>query len=324
MMLAAILLVLLQADEYAQRAAALKDTDAEGHYKLGLWCEEQKLADCATKEFEKAIAAKPDHAAARGKLGHRKIQGLWVKKTILDAVVQGIRFPADEETKKLRAKGAYYGRVLDLFWDRDNWAHSIARIDERTGLFEGTLDVELKFTELPGDIPAMGEGIGGKGSIWIDVKKLSEYEKSSDDFVKRAASGGVVLIPPAKTPAILTHELTHCFQGEFQPMWFLEGMATWCAGDGHFVSFFRYFKQKVQDIDANIDHKYVYARGWAFFEYLDTNFGREKAREFVSKSIRDKKEASASAEAVTGKDWATLKKEERDWSAKWVSSFKSK
>jgi hypothetical protein len=305
-----ILILLAQGDareEYAVRAAKLQDSDADGHYKLGLWCEEKKLDDCA----------------ARAKLGHRKIDGLWVTRAMLDAVAKGIRFPGEDETKKMRARGAYYGKVLDLFWDRDRWAASLARIDELTGLFDGTLDIEVRFGDL-GEVPAMGEGVGGKGIIVLDMKNLATYEKSIDDFLKRAAGGGVVAVPPAKTPAIITHELAHCFQGQSQPAWYLEGMATWCAGDGHFIYYFRYQKQRVQDIEAKIEHEYLYARGWAFFEHLEAKYGRAKTREFVKLTIREKKDADMAAEAVTGKTWATFKKEERDWSAKWISLFKSK
>jgi hypothetical protein len=160
--------------------------------------------------------------------------------------------------------------------------------------------------------------------VIIDLKNLSKYEKTIDEFLKRVASGGIVAVPPAKTPAIITHELAHCFQGMSQPWWFLEGMATWCAGDGHFVYYFRYFKEKVQDIEVGVDHKYIYARGWAFFEHLDTQYGREKMKDFFKRTIVEKTKTPEAAAAVFGKDWAALKKEERDWSARWISNFKSK
>lgn len=321
-----VLLLLVQGDpndEYEKRSAALKESDAEGHYRLGLWCEEKKLADSAKREFEKTIAAKPGHEAARAKLGHRKIDGVWASRDIQDAVAKGVHFPGDETTRAMRARGPYYAAVIDTIWNRDRWAASLARIDERTGLFDGTLDVEVKFGDL-GKTPAMGEGIGGKGTIWLDMKNLADYEKTIDDFLKKAANGGIVAVPPAKTTAIITHELAHCFQGQSQPSWFLEGMATWCAGDGHFVFFFRHEKQKVLDIEASIDFKYVYARGWSFFEYLDVRHGRDKLKQCLTLALREKKDASEAVARAVGKEWEAVKKEERDWSARWISNYRSK
>ncbi|MBI2900763.1 MAG: hypothetical protein HYY17_11315 [Planctomycetes bacterium] len=310
-------------EEYRRRAAALKDSDAEGHYQLGLWCERQKLAEPASAEFEKAIAAKPGHEGARAKLGHRKIDGVWVSRRILDAVAKGLRFPGEEETRKMRSRGPYYARVVDIFWDRENWAVSLARIDERAGAFMGTLDVEVKFGTI-GSFPAMGEGTGGRGVITLDMKVLADYEKTIDDFTKRAAGGGTVAVPPANTPAIITHELAHCFQGSGPPAWFMEGMATWCAGDGHFIYYYRYEKQKTLDIEASIGHKFVYGRGWSFFEYMDAKHGRKKVQEFVALAVAGTLPAAGAAARVTGKEWGALKAEEREWSARWISTYRSK
>ncbi|MCU0725233.1 MAG: hypothetical protein MUE73_05510 [Planctomycetes bacterium] len=67
-------------DEYdAKKAGVVKD-DADGHYKLGLWCEEVKLRQEAKTEFEAAMAADPEHAGARTKLGFVRYKGEWLTK----------------------------------------------------------------------------------------------------------------------------------------------------------------------------------------------------------------------------------------------------
>ncbi|MHC4663852.1 MAG: hypothetical protein ACYS8W_19490, partial [Planctomycetota bacterium] len=68
----------LPEDTYKEKADALDKNDAEGHYELGLWCRENRLRPEAKKEFEKAIAADPEHEAARSELGYKKIEGEWL------------------------------------------------------------------------------------------------------------------------------------------------------------------------------------------------------------------------------------------------------
>ncbi len=64
---------------YKEKAKAVDENDAQGHYELGVWCRENKLYPEAKREFIKAIAADPDHEGARKKLGYRKIDGEWVR-----------------------------------------------------------------------------------------------------------------------------------------------------------------------------------------------------------------------------------------------------
>jgi predicted esterase len=63
---------------YEDKDKALKDNDAEGHYKLGLWCRKNSLSAQAKKEFEKAITADSGHEGARKALGYLKKEGKWV------------------------------------------------------------------------------------------------------------------------------------------------------------------------------------------------------------------------------------------------------
>jgi len=64
--------------EYVKRAAALKEGDAAGHYKLALWCEAEGLRLEAIREMRVVVTLEPDHRAARRALGFEKIAGRWV------------------------------------------------------------------------------------------------------------------------------------------------------------------------------------------------------------------------------------------------------
>lgn len=64
--------------EYNERAAALKDDDADGHSRLGLWAQGIGLKAQAKEQFLKAIAANPNQAQARQALGYILVNGKWV------------------------------------------------------------------------------------------------------------------------------------------------------------------------------------------------------------------------------------------------------
>jgi len=53
---------------YQERAAALPDDDAEGHFKLALYCLEHKLTTAAIAELRRVLEINPDHEQARATL----------------------------------------------------------------------------------------------------------------------------------------------------------------------------------------------------------------------------------------------------------------
>jgi hypothetical protein len=78
-------------DDYLKlRERASKDAGA--NYELGRWCERQKMAGLATVHFEAAIAADPDHAGAREKLGHVHHHGEWLTNDELKVKQGWIKF----------------------------------------------------------------------------------------------------------------------------------------------------------------------------------------------------------------------------------------
>jgi hypothetical protein len=63
--------------EYAERLAALRPSDAEGLCKLAQWAAEQGLAKQSQEAYAKTLEANPDHPAARRALGFVKVAGKW-------------------------------------------------------------------------------------------------------------------------------------------------------------------------------------------------------------------------------------------------------
>lgn len=67
--------------DYQTRRAAVKPTDAEGIYQLGLFCEKNALAVPASLEFARAAQVNPRHEGAHLKLGHIREGDLWYSES---------------------------------------------------------------------------------------------------------------------------------------------------------------------------------------------------------------------------------------------------
>jgi len=137
-----------KASVYKEKAAALKDNDAEGHYQLGLWCKKGGLRKEAQAEFEKTIAINADHAGARDELGFVKVDGNWVKGEKGKIYADGAWIKPDEAVD--RAKGLYklekYPDAADVLtkavnlitkreMQRDAW-QQLGLTDERLGKWD--------------------------------------------------------------------------------------------------------------------------------------------------------------------------------------------
>ncbi|NOZ23540.1 MAG: hypothetical protein GXP25_20885 [Planctomycetes bacterium] len=64
-------------EEYTEMASAVSPDDAEGFYKLGLWCEERNLMGKAEECFRKAIEISPTFEPAGIKLGLVRVDRKW-------------------------------------------------------------------------------------------------------------------------------------------------------------------------------------------------------------------------------------------------------
>jgi predicted esterase len=68
-------------EEVEAQLGKLSPKDAQGHYKLALYCRQWSLKKKAKEFFEKVIAIDQDHAGARKNLGYEKVEGKWVKQS---------------------------------------------------------------------------------------------------------------------------------------------------------------------------------------------------------------------------------------------------
>lgn len=131
----------LPEEVYAEKAKELSDDDAEGHYRLGLWCKENGLGKEAEEEFKKALEADPDHKGARSELGYSKVGGKWV-----------LRRKEDKEKERPSAKrklsSSELSRLLKLVKDAVRKGLS-DKVKERLKAFDGLSKKEFrKVTEV--------------------------------------------------------------------------------------------------------------------------------------------------------------------------------
>jgi hypothetical protein len=231
------------------------------------------------------------------------------------AAARGIDLPPAAELEEARRKGEAHRAVVGVVSDRAVWARALQAVDERTGLFDGTAQVAVRFGTLEGR-----QGEGGGGRIVLDLQQLSEYWKRTEEFRAAVREGRTWSVPPARLEAILVHELTHCFQGDAGPAWVREGLAAYAARDFHFVYAWRHAAQKAGDIEGEVKPRFVFARAWAFFEYLEAKHGADAPPRFAALVVKQGIAPPAAAREVTGLDWDGLKKDELRWSTEWLSN----
>ena len=65
---------------YREMARTVGEQDAEGHFRLGRWCLDQRLFGEANREFRTTIALDPDHKQARARLGYVLRDGKWMTR----------------------------------------------------------------------------------------------------------------------------------------------------------------------------------------------------------------------------------------------------
>ena len=114
------------ADTYKEKAAAIKDGDAEAHYQLATWCRENRLLKEMTEELNKVIAIDPEHEKARAVLDYVKVDGKWVKSQ------HGMVYAGGEWVKPEDA----VARAKDLY--------KVAKYEEAAKVFEGASNVMRK------------------------------------------------------------------------------------------------------------------------------------------------------------------------------------
>lgn len=130
-------------DVYREKRSALAKGDAKGFYALALWAERAGLAEERRSCLEAALAADPEHAAARAALSQQKSDGTWLEGAAL-----------------LEAKG-FVGR--DGRWVLKEEAESLAR---RAEAAKGFLPPEKRAEEL---LKKAGEGSEAAKKFALDA-----------------------------------------------------------------------------------------------------------------------------------------------------------
>lgn len=238
----------------------------------------------------------------------------------LEMVKAGVRFPAAADVEAVAKKSEWHAKVLKIVLDPAHWAESLERIEVRTGQKSEKLDIEVKLVRLE-EIPARAHGKGGAGVVELDIDRLAKYAESAAIHDKLKAKGVVSIVPPARTEHIIPHELTHCFQGVTQPLWFLEGMASYVGREPNHVLGYRAGGGKTVPIDEPHPREWIYARGWAFFECLEAKHGADAVKAFIRDALAGMPAHEAAAKAA-GMKWEEFRAKERDASALWISRYK--
>jgi hypothetical protein len=217
-------------------------------------------------------------------------------------------------------------RAVEILLNKDQWIGAYAAIAQKFGPFPEDLEVAVDFN-MEGDELAKATGLGTRGKISFNLKRLTEGQKKRDELEKQRketeAGGGklVFKVPPLKFERIVYHELTHVLQrGYDAPKWFLEGMAQLMGDDPNAMCGFAVAGRKVRCIDEPLaDRSDLYARGHLFWKWLDSQGAAKKAAELAVQQRRPWKDA---IEEATRSAWPVILIVERDWSAKEIEKLR--
>ena len=238
-----------------------------------------------------------------------------------------VKFPSEKEYKKYLDKGGYDKKVIQLVLGKDIWVEAFQKIDGKVGLFKESVPINVLIKEKIG-APAQGGSIRiGKdvrGHIEFSVYDMGQaiqiYERIEKSGIKGASA-----TDPRRA---IFHELTHVFQSVIKsgikPDWLSEGMATYVEDDMVKVLSYRdrFINRKVPAIDENISLFDSYPRGWLLFKYMEVNYGVDKVHEFSKVWVVKGKTYREALETATTKKWDEVKKEEQEWSTKYLKELK--
>src|SRR5579885_848938 len=90
-------------DDYVVKRGEAAGT-AEAQYRLGSWCEQNRLADLARLHYERALGHDPDFEPAHKKLGHTKVGDSWLTRDDLTAAQGLVKYKGRWVTPEEKAK----------------------------------------------------------------------------------------------------------------------------------------------------------------------------------------------------------------------------
>lgn len=213
-------------------------------------------------------------------------------------------------------------RVVVYLLEKEHWVGAYTEIANRFGPFPDGLDLGVDF-KYGGPEAAVTLSRRNERRISFNLKLLVELQKQLDEFAKMKREGKPVAfnVPPMKMDRLITHEVTHVFQGPCDaPKWFIEGMAQLVADDLNAVSQFIHDEKKVRGVDVEItDLNEIYSRGHLFWKWLDARGAIPKTIELAFSKRLPWKQA---LEEATNRSWADIVADEREWSARELRKLK--
>src|SRR5579883_1756445 len=180
-------------------------------------------------------------------------------------------------------------KVAEILMKRETWVAAYRTLEQRLGPMPEGLVLKVDFT-LEGEEAGFGGGTGAEGRVRFNLRQLAERQKRIDETEarRREAEGRgrrmVYRVPPVRMDRLVYHELTHVFQRGCQaPGWFLEGMAQLMSEDpNNLAAFANENQKKVRAIDEqSMDRNDTYARGHAFWMWLDSKGAAKKVAELA-------------------------------------------
>ena len=252
------------------------------------------------------------------------LAGLLLTPTKYERAADRVDFPSPADMNRWAKKSRSHRRVVDLIRDRAVWAKAYEKIEGRLGLFnpKGRVRVILEATSDPR--PALGGGRDGHGVVRFNMPRLVKYLDEVDTFEKLQAAGriGRVVVPPMDFDGLICHELTHVLCGVTPDKWLTEGIASYAADDTIHLYSFNHRGSRVESLDLVVPDKDTYARGMAFFTWLEKKFGSGAVREFTRRVTFDEATPREAVEAVTGLSWRRATLLEKLWSAAYLRKFR--
>lgn len=238
--------------------------------------------------------------------------------------VERMLFPEESVLTELAGRSEVHQRLVLLLADPGIWARMFRVIDEKLGLFTEKCDIQVLIEENDEPQPARGTGKGGRGAVKFNLNRLVEYQKKVDEYQREKAAGKIVrwIIPPVKLEVIIVHEMAHVFCGTYEEKWLTEGAACYVGDDTSVLYAFNNRGARVEGLDQAVPDEDSYARGMAFFRWMEATCGGEKLRDFLKRLSQKGEKYREAAEAVTGLSWDRIVADEKTWSAAWLEKFK--
>jgi predicted peptidase len=115
--------------EFQEQLDNLPPKDADGYYRLALFCKQWSFSREAQKLFQKVIEIDSDHAAARKKLGYERFEGKWIKSSERKAGESEVAKSSAAKIKPLTSKRkAHLEKLIARYFKEESNRDSI--IDE--------------------------------------------------------------------------------------------------------------------------------------------------------------------------------------------------